>query len=131
MVAVHVLHQELIIIYKILSTLGFILEEQKLFKIMQTLCLVHVMLTQLENAKSQQCWVYHIWNIAWKMIIKTTYRFIYHQEINITVTSHQAVSLQCHHHHQVIMWLSLLKLAICSARLLYSLPNEHCNFLSK
>ena len=71
-----------------------------------------------------------IWKMAWKMI-KTTFRFLSHQEIEIPVTSHQSVSLQCHHHHQVIMWPSLLKLANCSATLFYSLLNGHCHFLSK
>ena len=48
-------------IYKIFSTLGFILEQQKLFEIMQTLCLVHIMLAQLQNAEGvNSAWDVHI-----------------------------------------------------------------------
>jgi len=44
------LHQELIICTR--YTLYYqLLEQKKLFEIMQTLCLVHIMLTQLLNAE--------------------------------------------------------------------------------
>jgi len=59
MVVAHVLHQELIVIYKILSNLGFILEQQKPFEITQTLCLVHIMLIQLQNAER----INSVWDI--------------------------------------------------------------------
>ena len=104
MLVVAHLHQELIICIRYYQ----LPEQQKTF--MQTLCLVHIMLTQLQNAER----VNSVWDVYVEhSLIKTTFRFFSPQ--GNKDSSHQSVSLQCHHHHRVIMWPSLLKLANCSA----------------
>ena len=69
-------------IYTILSTLGFILEQQKLFEIMQTLYLVHIMLIQLQDAEG----VNSAWDVHMKQSLKDDNEnhiqvFFSHQEI--------------------------------------------------
>ena len=80
----------------------FSLEQQKLFKITQTLRLVHIILTQLQNAKR----VNSVWDAYMEDSLKddnkTIFRFLSHQEIKILVVSHQSVSsipspLSSHH----------------------------------
>ena len=100
-------------------------KRKKNFEIMQTLFFGSLLLCWFNHKIPKELTVFGmcIWSIAWNMIIKASFRFLSHQEINIPVTNHQTVSIQSHQHHRVIMWPSLLKFA--KTRL------EHCHFLSK